>query len=258
MKRAVAVIGVICLCAVVVGCVGPKKYTMQVIPSGSYGDKVESKEMLLEEGHFMGNSASRQEASLAEMIIATNNNSTAEFAKIETLGTKDLKIDEDTLALLKEDKEIDQKTLTASEQALALLKSFEALSKLQGTGEITLFFPVNQHKITSNSENHRRLVEFMDYLATRSLGRKVKFLLVGSASATGVEHKNVKLSDHRANAPVEIIDTYLMNVPHEILKVYGVGDSLSPKDAKAGKKFQNVRVIAVYEESQAPQLPPKK
>jgi outer membrane protein OmpA-like peptidoglycan-associated protein len=258
MKKAIGLVGILFTCAVLTGCVGTKKYTMHSIPADSFGDKVESREALLAEGHFMGNSASRQEASLAEMIVATNNSAVQEFAKVETLEVKDLKIDEETLATLKETKELVAKDLQTSEAALAILKNFETLSKLQGTGEITLFFAQDAAAITRGSENHQRLVHFMDYLATRSLGRKVKFLVVGSASEIGNSKHNLKLSEKRAKAPVELIDTYLMNVPHEILKVYGVGDSLSPKDVKVSRKFQHVRVIAVYDESQAPPLPEKK
>lgn len=259
MNRTVGIIVIlVVICVALVGCVGPKKYAMKSIPADSYGDRVDTTEALLEEGHFMGYSASRQEASLAEMIVATNNNAVQEFAKLETLEVKDLKVDEETLALAKEGKDIAAKNLQNTEASLALLRSFEALSKLQGTGEITLFFAQDASSISRGSENHQRLVQFMDYISTRSHGRKVKFLLVGSASATGNAKHNLKLSEKRANAPVDTIGTYLVNLPHEILKVYGVGDTLSPKDAKGAKKYQNVRVIAVYEESQAPQLPEKK
>lgn len=258
MKRTCGLIGFLFACVALTGCVGPKKYEMKSIPADSYGDKIESREALLEEGHFMGHSASRQEASLANMIVATNNSDVQEFAKLETLEVKDLKISEETLAAVKEVKDLVSKDLQASEAALTLLKSYEALSKFQGTGEITLFFGLNDSTIAKSGENHQRLVHFLDYLGTNAHGRKVKFLLVGSASATGKSERNTKLSEKRANAPVEIIDTYLVNLPHETLKVYGVGDSLSSKDAKTFKKFQNVRVIAVYDEAQAPALPEKK
>ena len=49
-------------------------------------------------------------------------------------------------------------------------------------------------------------------------------LLIGSASATGNPQLNEPLSRERSTAPEPIIDQYLVNVPHQFFKVYGLGD----------------------------------
>src|SRR5262249_12668309 len=120
------------------------------------------------------------------------------------------------------------KNLQTSQQALQML---EQLSNQQGTGQITLFFPTGQDTIPQGSLQYTRLINFLDYLARQSRGRKVLFLLIGSASATGNQAINGRLSRERAAAPEPVIDQYLVNVPHQFFKVYGLGDVYSPKDA---------------------------
>ena len=48
-----------------------------------------------------------------------------------------------------------------------------------------------------------------------------------------------------------------MNVPHKYYKVYGLGDMLSPKGATltVDQRYQNVRLVAVYQTDQVPVLP---
>ena len=79
----------------------------------------------------------------------------------------------------------------------------------------------------------------------------------GSASATGSAQANERLSRERAAAPEPVIDQYLVNVPHQFFKVYGLGDVYSPKDANltVDQRYQNVRVVAVYDTDQVPALP---
>jgi hypothetical protein len=81
--------------------------------------------------------------------------------------------------------------------------------------------------------------------------------LVGSASTTGSQAINERLSRERATAPEPIIDQYLVNVPHQFFKVYGLGDVYSPKDASltVDQRYQNVRIVAVYDTNQVPVLP---
>jgi hypothetical protein len=70
----------------------------------------------------------------------------------------------------------------------------------------------------------------------------VLFVLIGSASATGSMQTNERLSRERAAAPEPIIDQYLVNVPHKYYKVYGLGDTYSPKNIplSAEQRYQNV------------------
>jgi hypothetical protein len=56
---------------------------------------------------------------------------------------------------------------------------------------------------------------------------------------------------------ITIIDQYLVNVPHRYYKVYGLGDIYSPKGATltVDQRYQNVRIVAVYQTDQVPVLP---
>src|SRR5262245_1853062 len=67
----------------------------------------------------------------------------------------------------------------------------------------------------------------------------------GSASATGSLQTNEGLSRERSQAPEPIIDQYLVNVPHQYYKIYGLGDMLSPKGATltVDQRYQNVRIV---------------
>jgi hypothetical protein len=123
--------------------------------------------------------------------------------------------------------------------------------------QITLFFPTGSHELRQGQEQYTRLITFLDYLSRQSRGRKVLFLLIGSASATGNPQVNERLSRERATAPEPIIDQYLVNIPHQFFKVYGLGDIYSPKHAPLTQeqRYQNVRIIAVYDTDQVPQLP---
>jgi hypothetical protein len=82
-------------------------------------------------------------------------------------------------------------------------------------------------------------------------------VLIGSASATGSLETNERLSRERSQAPEPIIDQYLVNVPHQYYKVYGLGDIYSPKGVSltVDQRDQNVRIIAVYQTDQVPGLP---
>ena len=57
-------------------------------------------------------------------------------------------------------------------------------------------------------------------------------------------------------SPEPIIDQYLVNVPHQFYKVYGLGDLYAPKNVtlQVDQRYQNVRIIAVYDTNQIPAL----
>jgi outer membrane protein OmpA-like peptidoglycan-associated protein len=130
----------------------------------------------------------------------------------------------------------------------------EQLSNQQGTGQITLFFPTGEYTILQNSLQYTRLVNFLDYSPAIAGAGRSSFLLIGSASATGNPQINERLSRERAAAPEPIIDQYLVNVTHQFFKVYGLGDVYSPKDAtlSVDQRYQNVRIIAIYDTNQGP------
>jgi hypothetical protein len=137
------------------------------------------------------------------------------------------------------------------------LNILEQLSKRQGTGEITIFFPVGVSEIKMGSLEYQRLVHFTDFLSRESGGRKVLFISKGSASAFGSKKINRILAKKRSETPIEIIDQYLVNIPHQFFKVYGTGDVYSPKKVtmKEHQRYQHARIIAFYETDAIPALP---
>jgi len=143
------------------------------------------------------------------------------------------------------------------EKTEKLVEMIERLSKKQGTGEVTLFFPTGSAQIKKDSLEYQRLIRFLDYLSTESRGRKVWFVSIGSASAFGDKKVNEKLAKQRSEAPKGIIDKYLVHIPHEFFKVYGTGDAYSPKNVskEEHQRHQNVRLIAFYDPGEIPALP---
>jgi outer membrane protein OmpA-like peptidoglycan-associated protein len=178
-------------------------------------------------------SSGRQASELAQLIADSNNNNMQDYQRLQ--GTE-------------------SKNLQTSQQALSLL---ENLSNQQGTGQITLFFPTGSAELRQGSEQGERLIRFLDYLARSSRGREILFVMIGSASATGSMQVNERLSQERSSAPKPLIDQYLVNNPHKYYKVYGLGDTYSPKNIPlwAEQCYQNVRIIAVYQTDQVPVVP---
>lgn len=138
-----------------------------------------------------------------------------------------------------------------------ILEAFEKVSKKQGTGELTIFFPVASSRIERGSVEYQRVVTFVDFLAREIRGRKIMLVSVGSASAFGPAAVNERLAQERSQAPLEIVDKYLVNLPHEYVKIYGTGDAYSPKGVamKEHERYQACRLIAFYEKDQQPKLP---
>ena len=142
----------------------------------------------------------------------------------------------------------------SAQQALAKL---EKMANDQGTGQITLFFNTGSFKL--DHDQTQRLVRFLDYLSVNSRGRKVILMSIGSASAVGSAKANKKLSQQRSESPLPIIDKYLVNTPHTFYKVTGIGDMYAPKGEpmKVEQRYQNVRIIAVYDTGDLPAVPGK-
>jgi hypothetical protein len=157
------------------------------------------------------------------------------------------------------------------------LQSFVEISKKQGAGEITLFFPKGSDSLEFSYSERDRLVQFLDYLARESHGRKILLLSIGSASVAdtasnryqvfnvkdkkAVPKKSVsnkiQLSVARARAPLPIIEKYLVNTPHQTYDAYGIGEHKSPRSAilEDQEMYQHVRIIAAFEKSDLPLLP---
>ena len=138
-----------------------------------------------------------------------------------------------------------------------IIEAFEKVSRRQGTGEVTVFFARGSAQIARAGLQERRLVEFADWLGRESRGRKIMFVAIGSASATGPQQLNAKLAQQRSEALLALVDQYLVNVPHEYVKLYGTGDAYSPKagTAQEQERYQHARLIAFFEKGQEPALP---
>jgi outer membrane protein OmpA-like peptidoglycan-associated protein len=214
--------------AALAGCAGQTEQISMQRPAGQAPQSV-----TFPNGTTFGGASGRQASELAQIIAETNNNNMQDYQRLQ--GTE-------------------SKNLQTSQQALQLL---ENLSNEQGTGQITLFFPTGSHELRQGSEQFNRLVSFLDYLSRQSRGREVLFVLIGSASATGNPQLNERLSRERSAAPEPIIDQYLVNIPHKYYKVYGLGDTYSPKNVPMSEeqRYQNVRIIAVYQTDQVPVVP---
>ena len=215
------------LCLVLSGCAGNE------LKLALLGDDGSQKEITFPNGTVLGPASTDQAQALAKILVDSHNQHMKQFEKLNQ------KADEN---------------LETARQALDLL---ENMAEQQGTGEITLFFTTGSSLLPKKSLEYNRLVRFVDYLAREAKGRQLHLVLVGSASATGNSKRNLKLSQRRAQAPVDVIDKYLVNVPHDYFKVYGLGDMYSPQKAakKVHLRYQNVRIIAVYATDKLPQLP---
>jgi outer membrane protein OmpA-like peptidoglycan-associated protein len=228
MKRILSgILGVVVTVALA-GCAGQTEQLSMQSPTGQAPQSV-----TFPNGTVFGGASGREASTLAQIMVDANNNNMHEFGKVEASETKNLQ---------------------TSQQALAMI---EQLSQQQGTGEITLFFPTGTAHLRQGTMEYQRLVTFLDYLSRESRGRKVLFLLIGSASATGNRAQNERLSQERSQAPEPIIDQFLVNVPHQYFKVYGLGDTYSPKHVPLTQeqRYQNVRIIAVFDTDQVPVLP---
>ncbi len=220
--------------AVFAGCAGqPAQYEMQqpAAPQAP-NEPPPPQTVTFPNGTVFGGASNRQASSLAQIMVEANNNNMKEYGQLQ--GTEN-------------------KNLRTSQQALGMI---EQLSQRQGTGEITLFFNTGSATLPASGLQYDRLVNFLDYLSRDSRGRKVILLMIGSASATGSLSINEKLSRERAESPEPIINQYLVNVAHQFFKVYGIGDIYSPKNVtlQEDQRYQNVRIIAVYETDQIPAL----
>jgi outer membrane protein OmpA-like peptidoglycan-associated protein len=232
MNRIVLGIVGLVVTSALAGCAGQtEQLTMQ---QPQQGTQPQAPQMVtFPNGTTFGGASGRQASELAQLIADSNNNNMRDYQQLQ--GTE-------------------SKNLQTSQQALAML---ENLSNQQGTGQITLFFPTGSAELSQRSEQGERLIRFLDYISRDSRGREVLFVLIGSASATGSMQTNERLSRERSQAPEPIIDQYLVNVPHKYYKVYGLGDTYSPKNIplSAEQRYQNVRIIAVYQTDQVPVLP---
>jgi hypothetical protein len=179
-------------------------------------------------GTTFGGASGSQASTLAQLVVDSNNNNMKDYEQLQGTASKNLQ---------------------TSQQALQML---EHLSQQQGTGDITLFFATGSAALPTSGLQYQRLINFVDYLSRNSRGRKILLVMIGSASATG----SMSINQERSQAPEPIIDQYLVNDPHQFFKVYAIGDMYSPKNVslQEDQRYQNVRIIAVYDTNQIPAL----
>jgi hypothetical protein len=247
---------------VIWGCAGdPKMLPMRDTGLDPAGAEKGMKTVEFPKGTWTGTASTEQAGTLAQVFVNSHNMAMREFDQVKDNQEKmkgSLQNLKDSAQRLEETNQkllvLAQKNQDSAEKSLLRI---EKLSKDQGSGEITLFYPTGSGKIAEGSREHGRLVQFVDYLSRESRGRKVLFINIGSASATGQKRTNMKLAKARSEFPLQVIDKYLVNVPHEYYKVYGVGDQYSPPKAthKEHLRYQHNRLIAVYETDQVPAVP---
>jgi hypothetical protein len=212
-------------------------------------------------GTWTGAASTKQTSALAQLFVDSHNMAMAEFSKVQTsqeaiktsqegLKNSTQRLEETTRLLL----EAAQKH---QETAQKTLQKIEEVSREQGAGQITLFYPEGVTKLNEKSLEYERLIRFVDFLSRESRGRKILFISLGSASAFGPKKVNLKLAKARANFPKGTIDKYLVNTTHEFYKVYGTGDLYSPRGVskKVHERYQHTRLIALYDTALAPSLP---
>lgn len=227
-KKLLSVITIVIMTAVFWACAQPPPQQLVV----QQPDEQKSQTITFPNGTMFGGASGSQASTLAQLVVDSNNNNMKDYEQLQGTASKNLQ---------------------TSQQALDML---EQLSNQQGTGQITLFFPTGSASLGTSGLQYDRLVSFLDYISRDSRGRKVLFIMIGSASATGSLAINEKLSRERSQAPEPIINQYLVNVPHQFYKVYGLGDLYAPKNVtlQVDQRYQNVRIIAVYDTNQIPAL----
>jgi hypothetical protein len=219
-------------------------------------------------GTWTGGSSTKQASSLAELFVNSHNMAMTEFSKLqdsqeaikgaqEALKSSTQRLEESNRLILEATQKQQEAAQKQQEVAQKTLQKIEEISREQGTGQITLFYPVGTGMLKENSLEYERLIRFVDFLSRESKGRKILFVSIGSASAFGPPKVNMKLAKARADFPKGIIDKYLVNIGHEYYKVYGTGDLYSPKKVsqKEHGRYQHTRLIALYDTDKVPSLP---
>lgn len=176
-------------------------------------------------------------------FVAAHNDVMDGIAAIKT-GNQTMQSDLDAI------KTTNQKALGTAQRTL---QAFEEMASQQGTGEISIFFHNGSTNLERSALEYERLVRFADFLARESRGRKVILLSIGRASAFGDHKVNLALAKKRSEVPLDIMNKYLINTPHEFHKVSGTGDLNSPKGVKMKEhqRYQHTRIIAVFGKEKA-------
>ncbi|MFA5354915.1 MAG: hypothetical protein WC291_11855, partial [Thermodesulfovibrionales bacterium] len=161
MKR--LVIGIIAA-AFLGGCAGETRQLHMTDTAAPGGERT----VEFPKGTTFGGASKEQAGELAQIFVDSHNMAMKEMEEIRADGKK-------SLANGEEIKDTTRKTLDATqknmETAQATLQKIEDMSRRQGTGEITLFYPVGKSSLMPLE--HERLVRFLDTLSHESRGRKI-------------------------------------------------------------------------------------
>jgi len=245
-----------------IGCGGEVKQLQMRDTNQSVSEPTQGmKTVEFPKGTWTGGASTKQAGTLAQLFMDSHNMAMAEFSKVrdsqESMKTSQEALKNSTQRLEETNRQILEAAKKHQETAEKTLQKIEEVSREQGTGQITLFYPEGTSKLKENSLEYERLIQFVDFLSRESKGRKVLFISIGSASAFGPKKVNLKLAKARADFPKGPIDKYLVNSAHEFYKVYGTGDLYSPKGVskKEHERYQHTRLIALYDTNLAPSLP---
>ncbi|MGA1869966.1 MAG: hypothetical protein ACMUJM_15640 [bacterium] len=230
------------------GCAGTSKQLYMMEDTG------DTRSIDFPAGTASGEASTEQAIRLAQIFVDSHNIAMREIQNLKSACKRPLENDEALQSSIQRQEMNAQQNFETADDALGQIVR---LSKQQGTGEITLFYPCGVTTLKKNSLEFERLVRFLDYLSRESRGRGIIFISIGSASSIGNAEINAKLAQNRAEYPKDIIEKYLINIPHEFFKVYGIGDIYSPKDVsgKEHERYQHTRLIAIYDLNQIPILP---
>ncbi len=264
MRKVLIILSVVLVAALSFGCSG--KTTAFHMKDGNAKENV----IVFPDGTVFGGASAEQVAALAKTLVDSHNMSILEIAEIKGLNREIHGNHKEYLKnheLIRSSTQKLEKSLQQLTEAVEksknpetmekMLQMVEQLSKRQGIGEITLFFPTGSSRVHRNSMEYKRLIGFVDYLVRENRGRKLLLVSIGSSSATGDKRFNNRLAKDRAEFPLDVIDKYLVNTPHEFFKVYGTGDIYSPENVKPKEhqRYQYARLIAIYETNQTLELP---
>jgi outer membrane protein OmpA-like peptidoglycan-associated protein len=235
-RDGIAAASTLLLAFALAGCAGQPQTVTMAQPSGT------SQSVTMGKGTMTGAASTTEADALARMVATSNNNAMTEFDK---MGGQISSL----RAAQGQELTAQQKELKTSQEALTKL---EQLSTEQGSGQITVFFA--EGSATLDQFQYQRLVGFLDYLSRESRGRTVILVSIGSASAVGPAAINRKLSIERSEAPLPVINQYLVNIPHRFYKVSALGDMYAPKNAsqQVNARYQSVRIVAAYDAAQLP------
>ncbi|NTU42589.1 MAG: hypothetical protein HGA78_05975 [Nitrospirales bacterium] len=211
MKKLCIAMGVV-VAAFLAGCAGETKQ-LHMADTAVPAEQGGMKTVEFPKGTFWGGASKEQAGELAQIFVDSHNMAMKEMAEIKGDGKKSLANQEEIREATRKNLELSEKSQKNLESAQAALQRLEDMSRSQGTGEITLFFPVKSSSFKPGSAEHERLVRFLDTVSHESKGKKVVFVSIGSASAFGAKAVNSRLARERAEAPKGIIDKYLVNIP---------------------------------------------